>query len=126
MGAGGAVFHHCRIVHSSGPNRSARVRRAYANEWQLQPVPRATPASRPWIDAGKRAWERRGEVKPPAPNEVAAFYAARIESLAGGPRNLAGGVDPLVRGTSDRAARQRYGVFFVQRDAGLVKRDSSD
>lgn len=58
--AGDAVFHHCRMVHSSGPNRSARVRRAYANEWQLQPVPRATPASRPWIDDGKKAWEQRG------------------------------------------------------------------
>jgi hypothetical protein len=60
VGAGGAVFHHCRIVHSSGPNRSARVRRAYANEWQLEPRPRVTPPSRPWIDAGKRAWEQRG------------------------------------------------------------------
>jgi Phytanoyl-CoA dioxygenase (PhyH) len=38
--AGGAVFHHCRTLHSSGPNRSARVRRAYANEWQLEPVKR--------------------------------------------------------------------------------------
>ncbi len=38
--AGGAVFHHCRTLHSSGPNRSARVRRAYSNEWQLEPVPR--------------------------------------------------------------------------------------
>jgi hypothetical protein len=38
--AGGAIFHHCRTLHSSGPNRSARVRRAYANEWQLEPVKR--------------------------------------------------------------------------------------
>ena len=38
--AGGAVFHHCRTLHSSGPNRSARVRRAYSNEWQLEPVKR--------------------------------------------------------------------------------------
>lgn len=63
VAAGGAVFHHCRILHSSGPNRSARVRRAYANEWQLEPTPRATPASRPWIEEGRRAWEQRG--KPP-------------------------------------------------------------
>ena len=39
--AGGAVFHHCRTLHSSGPNRSARVRRAYSNEWQLEPVKRS-------------------------------------------------------------------------------------
>lgn len=39
--AGGAVFHHCRTLHSSGPNRSARVRRAYSNEFQLEPVKRA-------------------------------------------------------------------------------------
>jgi hypothetical protein len=31
---GGVIFHHCRILHSPGPNRSDRVRRAYANEWQ--------------------------------------------------------------------------------------------
>jgi hypothetical protein len=61
VAAGGAVFHHCRILHSSGPNRSERVRRAYANEWQLEPAPRATPASRPWIDEGKRAWEQRSK-----------------------------------------------------------------
>ena len=38
--AGGAVFHHCRTLHSSGPNRSARVRRAYSNEFQIEPVKR--------------------------------------------------------------------------------------
>lgn len=56
---GGAIFHHCRIIHSSGPNRSERVRRAYANEWQLEPVRRVTPADRPWIEEGKRAWDSR-------------------------------------------------------------------
>ena len=40
--AGGAVFHHCRTLHSSGPNRSERERRAYANEWQLEPVKKPT------------------------------------------------------------------------------------
>jgi len=63
---GGAVFHHCRILHRSGPNRSARVRRAYANEWQLTPVKRETALPpRPWIDEGKRAWEQR-DIKPPS------------------------------------------------------------
>jgi len=58
--AGGAVFHHCRILHCSGSNRSSRVRRAYANEWQLDPVRRETALpDRPWIDEGKRAWENR-------------------------------------------------------------------
>jgi hypothetical protein len=38
--AGGAIFHHCRTLHSSGHNRSARARRAYSNEWQLEPVKR--------------------------------------------------------------------------------------
>jgi phytanoyl-CoA dioxygenase PhyH len=60
VAVGGAVFHHCRILHRSGPNRSARVRRAYSNEWQLPPVKRETAMpARPWIDEGKRAWEER-------------------------------------------------------------------
>ncbi len=57
--AGGASFHHCRTLHSSGPNTSARVRRAWANEWQLPPVRRSTAERRPWVDEGKRAWESR-------------------------------------------------------------------
>ncbi|MGH9887514.1 MAG: phytanoyl-CoA dioxygenase family protein [bacterium] len=56
---GGAIFHHCRVLHSSGANTSARVRRAWANEFQRAPQPRAQPVERPWIDAGKRAWESR-------------------------------------------------------------------
>jgi hypothetical protein len=61
--AGGAIFHHCRMVHSSLPNTSDHVRRAYANEWQLPPSKRATPFARPWIDEGQRAWDAR-ERKP--------------------------------------------------------------
>jgi hypothetical protein len=59
LAPGGAIFHHCRTLHSSGPNTSAHVRRAYANEFQLAPVPRRDPVSRPWIDAGRKAWESR-------------------------------------------------------------------
>jgi hypothetical protein len=59
LAPGGASFHHCRTLHSSGPNRSPRVRRAWANEWQLPPVRRATAETRPWIDEGKQAWESR-------------------------------------------------------------------
>jgi len=58
---GGAIFHHCRILHSSGPNRSPHVRRAYANEWQLPAVKRDVAAPRPWIDEGKQAWKRRAK-----------------------------------------------------------------
>jgi len=50
---GGASFHHCRTIHGSGPNTSARERRAYINEWQAVPVQRATPNERPWY------WQRR-------------------------------------------------------------------
>jgi hypothetical protein len=57
--AGGALFHHCRTLHSSGPNTSPRVRRAYANEWQLPPARRDAVPARPWIEEGKRAWEAR-------------------------------------------------------------------
>jgi ectoine hydroxylase-related dioxygenase (phytanoyl-CoA dioxygenase family) len=56
---GGAVFHHCRILHCSGPNRSGHDRRAWAVEWQLPPTARAIPASRPWMDEGQSAWESR-------------------------------------------------------------------
>jgi ectoine hydroxylase-related dioxygenase (phytanoyl-CoA dioxygenase family) len=59
LAPGGATFHHCRMLHSSGPNTSPRVRRAWANEWQLPPTKRAEPAVRPWLDAGRRAWESR-------------------------------------------------------------------
>jgi hypothetical protein len=59
LASGGAILHHCRTLHSSGPNRSARVRRAYANEFQLAPVKRAAPYDRPWVTEGKEAWEAR-------------------------------------------------------------------
>ncbi len=46
---GGASFHHCRTIHGSGPNASNHVRRAYINEWQAEPVKRATPKDHPWF-----------------------------------------------------------------------------
>lgn len=57
--AGGAVFHHCRMLHASGPNRSAGVRRGYANEWQAPPLRRERPHVRPWVEVGRRAWKAR-------------------------------------------------------------------
>jgi hypothetical protein len=57
--AGGAIFHHCRVLHSSGANTSPRARRAWANEFQRPPRTRSERIERPWIDEGKRAWEAR-------------------------------------------------------------------
>jgi hypothetical protein len=59
LSPGGAIFHHCRMLHSSGPNVSANVRRAYANEFQISPVKRAVPYDRPWVTEGQEAWEAR-------------------------------------------------------------------
>ena len=57
--AGGAVLHNCRTLHCSGPNVSANVRRAYANEWQIAPAPRTSPHERPWQVEGKKAFAKR-------------------------------------------------------------------
>jgi hypothetical protein len=57
--AGGAVMHHRRTLHMSGPNVSANVRRAYANEWQVLPVRRAAPYERPWHTEGQEAFVAR-------------------------------------------------------------------
>ncbi len=56
--AGGAVLHHRRMLHMSGPNVSDHVRRAYANEWQTPPVRRATPYERPWQVEGKEEFAK--------------------------------------------------------------------
>jgi ectoine hydroxylase-related dioxygenase (phytanoyl-CoA dioxygenase family) len=55
LAAGGAIFHHSRTLHGSGPNRSEHERRAYANEWQLSPERAETAAHRPWVEAGRKA-----------------------------------------------------------------------
>ncbi len=57
--AGGAVLHHCRMLHMSGPNVSDHVRRAYANEWQTPPVKRAVPHHRPWQVEGREAFKSK-------------------------------------------------------------------
>lgn len=57
--AGGAVFHHSRTLHASGPNTTDKVRRAYANEWQLAPEKAQVMPDRPWITEGKAAWAAR-------------------------------------------------------------------
>jgi hypothetical protein len=57
--AGGATFHHPRTYHATGPNRSDRLRRAYANELQTHPVVADAPAHRPWIEETREALARR-------------------------------------------------------------------
>ncbi len=57
--AGGATFHHPRTYHYTGPNRSDRRRRAYANELQTAPLAVEPPAHRPWVDATREALARR-------------------------------------------------------------------
>ncbi len=48
--AGGATFHHCRILHYAGPNTTDHPRRAYITVLSAQPVKRETRAERPWLD----------------------------------------------------------------------------
>ena len=58
---GGASFHHCRTLHMTTPNVSGRVRRAWATEVQVEPIPlpEGEHADRPWVDAGQEAWAAR-------------------------------------------------------------------
>lgn len=59
--AGGATFHHCRTMHMTTPNVSDRVRRAWANEIQVEPIPLpdGDQPDRPWVRDGQAAWEAR-------------------------------------------------------------------
>jgi hypothetical protein len=61
VAAGGATFHHCRMLHMTTPNVTDRPRRAWANEVQVAPKPLAEGErhDRPWVDAGKAAWAAR-------------------------------------------------------------------
>ena len=54
--AAGAIFHHSRTLHASGPNHSDKARRAYANEWQLSPVKAQSVPHRPWIEEARQAY----------------------------------------------------------------------
>ncbi|MCB1694218.1 MAG: phytanoyl-CoA dioxygenase family protein, partial [Pseudomonadales bacterium] len=57
--AGEMTFHHPRILHHAGPNRSNAIRRAWANEFQTPPVERDVPADRPWVLQGIEEMKRR-------------------------------------------------------------------
>jgi hypothetical protein len=61
LAPGGATFHHCRTLHRTPPNVSDHVRRAWANEFQIEPVPYEGGAApeRPWVRDGQEAWDRR-------------------------------------------------------------------
>jgi ectoine hydroxylase-related dioxygenase (phytanoyl-CoA dioxygenase family) len=63
---GGATFHHPRTLHATAANRSARPRRAFANEFQTQPRRRAVPAAKPWLDDQKRVWTEHKSAGTPA------------------------------------------------------------
>jgi hypothetical protein len=58
---GGATFHHCRTLHRTTPNVSGRVRRAWANEFQIEPspLPAGQVPDRSWLRAGREAWDNR-------------------------------------------------------------------
>ena len=60
LAPGGATFHHCRTLHRTPPNVSDNVRRAWANEFQIEPVPHdGDEPHRPWVRAGQAAWDNR-------------------------------------------------------------------
>ncbi len=48
--AGGATFHHCRILHYAGPNTTDNPRRAYITVLTAEPAKRDVRADRPWLD----------------------------------------------------------------------------
>jgi ectoine hydroxylase-related dioxygenase (phytanoyl-CoA dioxygenase family) len=49
MHAGGAVLHHCRTLHYSGPNASARPRRAFSTIVHGPRSARVPPMPRTWL-----------------------------------------------------------------------------
>jgi hypothetical protein len=53
--AGGMSFHHARTYHYAGDNKTPRVRRAWAHEFQTTPVQREVAKDYPWITAGRKA-----------------------------------------------------------------------
>jgi hypothetical protein len=59
MQAGEASIHHCRTVHSAGPNVSAGQRRAWALEFHASPVPRSKPDVRTWLPEMRERMDRR-------------------------------------------------------------------
>lgn len=65
LAPGGASFHHCRTLHRTTPNISGRVRRAWANEFQVEPVPLPVEdiPDRPWAREFREAWAERPAIR---------------------------------------------------------------
>jgi ectoine hydroxylase-related dioxygenase (phytanoyl-CoA dioxygenase family) len=61
--AGGATFHHSRLLHYTPPNRSNRPRRAFASEYQTTSQPSERPVDRSWWIEGQAAWEGRQPIQ---------------------------------------------------------------
>lgn len=61
LAPGGATFHHCRTMHMTPPNVSDHIRRAWANEIQVQPVQLSEDERpvRPWVSEAEEAWAAR-------------------------------------------------------------------
>jgi ectoine hydroxylase-related dioxygenase (phytanoyl-CoA dioxygenase family) len=64
---GGAAIHHCRTLHSAGPNVSGMPRRAYILAFRGPDRPSSNPEPFPWnvqkrtaAQARHDAWEKRG------------------------------------------------------------------
>jgi hypothetical protein len=49
------TFHHSRTWHYAGPNKTGRIRRAWANEFETTPVKRDVPRDYPWLVEGRKA-----------------------------------------------------------------------
>jgi hypothetical protein len=58
--AGGATFHHCRILHYAGPNTTERPRRAYITVVNAPATKREAPLERPWLEAEREALRKQG------------------------------------------------------------------
>lgn len=56
--AGGATFHHCRILHYAGPNTTDRPRRAYILVFGGPSRKAEAPQARPWQDEERDALAR--------------------------------------------------------------------
>lgn len=61
LAPGGATFHHCRTLHMTPPNVSDHVRRAWATEVQVPPVPLppGEQPDHPWMREAVDAWIQR-------------------------------------------------------------------
>ncbi len=73
--AGGATFHHPRVLHYTAPNTTDQPRTAFPMEFQTRPVLRATPDRREWAEgllaalpnAARKVYVADGKVVPIRP-----------------------------------------------------------